>query len=87
VFRPFDRICFRELRQRELVLGTEASGTTQVGTIRLPAERVVVERPVTQALRVDTALDLDENGTAELRRQAAGLRGPGRELVVRVRVE
>jgi hypothetical protein len=82
-----ERIHFVELRQRELVLSTEALGVTQEGTIRLPAERVVVERPVTRALRIDTMIELDENGTAELRRQAAGLLGPGRELVVRVRVE
>ena len=54
--------------------------------VQMAADAVALEKAVTRMHRVTSAVPLDADGTATLRRGATELVGPGRELLVMVRV-
>ncbi|MBL8725592.1 MAG: hypothetical protein JNK49_16240 [Planctomycetes bacterium] len=82
-----DRTDFVTMRQLDLPISGEMVGASDTVRIVLPRQVVTVEQAVTRSIALGGAVELDKTGVAVARRAAAQLLGPGRELVVRLRVQ
>jgi hypothetical protein len=81
-----DRTDFVTMAQLEVPLAANMVGLIDSGHIVLPPQIVKTEQAVTRSITVGGAVELDAAGVAVVRRAAAQLLGPGRELLVRLRV-
>lgn len=81
-----DRTDFVSMRQLDLAIAGEMVGSSDSVRVVLQRQLVSVEQAVTRSVGIGGAFALDEAGVAVVRRAAAQLLGPGRELVVRLHV-
>jgi hypothetical protein len=81
-----DRTDFVKMSQNELRIADGTVGVADSARVVLPRQVVQVEQPVTRSVGLAGAFELDDAGVVVVRRAAAQLLGPGRELLVRLRV-
>jgi hypothetical protein len=74
------------MSQSELRIADGTVGVADSARVVLPRQVVQVEQPVTRSVGLAGAFELDDAGVVVVRRAAAQLLGPGRELLVRLRV-